>query len=146
MLKQAREASRNAAQSIKNSVLVKRNEFETFNPDSFDKILFVPNYFTDVDSFVEFLSSQADISWNKVGGRLVEIFGGIYSFIELIDNLILGVPHPNGSICAPFPIWLQSIAQDLSCYFNFEIPNQVLLNCYDESEGMISHFALFCRE
>ena len=72
----------------------------------------------------KFQNSQ-ETEWLEVGGRDVAIFGG--------------VPHPSGAILEKLPTWLAPIADHLKPYFEGNTPNQVLLNRYDENQGIHFH-------
>lgn len=64
-------------------------------------------------------------SWKIVGGRKVMILGGI--------------PHPNGAIVEELPPILKSLALSLAVFFDDNLPNQVLLNCYEVGQGIAQH-------
>ncbi len=76
---------------------------------------------------VDYLLSkfECETDWFKVGGRNVAIFGGI--------------PHPSGAIVESLPSWLLPISQQLKTYFNDSPPDQVLLNRYDDGQGIQFH-------
>lgn len=78
-----------------------------------------------IDSLLLKFQNSQETEWLAVGGRDVAIFGG--------------VPHPSGAILEKLPPWLAPIADHLKPFFEGNAPNQVLLNRYDENQGIQFH-------
>lgn len=78
-----------------------------------------------IDNLLLKFQNSDETEWLAVGGRDVAIFGG--------------VPHPSGAILEKLPLWLTPIADHLKPHFEGNAPNQVLLNRYDEHQGIHFH-------